>query len=92
MEYHARRRIAATLLERLPDAITPFGVLAIDGYDFESDWLRLDDFYGVLSLLGPSQVHVFGVREAQLADAFLDDLVQQGILVPHSEKPRDHFE
>ena len=85
MEYYSRRRIATNLLERLPDVITPFGVLAIDGYDFESDWLRLDDFYGVLGLLGPSQVHIFGVREAQLSDAFLDDLVQQGILVPHTE-------
>ena len=85
LEYYSRLPMATNLVQRLPDVLTSLGVLAIDGYDHDTDWLSLDSFYGVLQLLGPSQIHFFGIRDEQLDNPFLDDLVQTGKMVTHPE-------
>jgi hypothetical protein len=45
-DYRKRKQIAISLARRLPEAITPMGVLAIEGHAGDSDWLSLDDLLG----------------------------------------------
>lgn len=83
LEFAMRRMIATNLLQRLPDVLTPLGTLVIDGYDWDSDWLNLPDFYPILQSLGPGQVHCFGVSEVKADDQFLAELLGSGKVVLH---------
>ena len=84
-EYISRQQTARNLLQRIPDVLTPLGVLAIEAYDPENDWLSIADFYPVLNSLGQSQVHYFSVKDKQLEDPVLSELVRTGKVIPHVE-------
>ena len=58
-EFFRRKQIAGNLVQRLPDTMTPMGVLAVEGYKGENDWFSLPDLYAVLQAMGPGQVHLF---------------------------------
>ncbi len=78
-----RRQVAVSLLRRLPEALTPLGTLTIDGYDANTDWLRPEDLFAVLSTLGVGQVHYFSNASFPLQDELLLSLVENGIVVLH---------
>lgn len=83
LEYFARQQTARNLAQRLPDMLTPLGVLAIEGYDFETDWLTLPDLYPIIQAMGSKQAHYFGVKEERLTHPILSDLVRNGKLLTH---------
>ena len=85
LEYFTRRTMAGNLIQRLPDVLSPLGVLAIEGYDWERDWLSLQDFYGTLHLLGQGQIHYFSAKDEETNHPILADLIQNGKMVIHSE-------
>jgi hypothetical protein len=79
-ELDGRRQIAVSLLRRLPDILTPRGVLLIDGWNPATDWLSSKDAYPVLSGLGQQQVFVFGATAHLKTDTRLARLQASGIL------------
>ena len=79
-ELDGRRQIAVSLLRRLPDILTPRGVLLIDGWNPKNDWLLSKELSPVLNLLGPSQVLVFAASPETRSDARLARLQSAGIL------------
>lgn len=85
LEMPRRRRAAAEMLGRLPEVLTPFGVLVIDGYDPATDWLRPDELYAVLASLAPGQAHIFRCPTNLEDNEYLSALVKTGQLVPHAD-------
>lgn len=45
-----RKPIATSLLNRLPDLVSPFGTLVIEGYAGNRDWVLPEDIYPILVL------------------------------------------
>ena len=82
-EYVTRQQTARNLLQRLPDMLTPLGVLAIEAYDPEVDWLSLTDLYPIFQNLAQGQIHYFSVHDHWLSNPFLAELVRTGKVVTH---------
>ncbi len=84
-EFLGRQLIARNLAQRLPDTVTPLGVLVIEGYRGNRDWFQLADLYPILQSFGPGQVHVFSVDQELENDPILSELVRTETVVVHSE-------
>ena len=84
-EVLSRRQVARNLVQRLPDVLTPLGVLAIEGYRGDDDWLSLDDFFPILQTMGPAQAHLFSVDEEMSNHPVVYELARTGKLVTHPE-------
>ena len=59
MQMNRRRQVAVSLLRRLPRLVTPLGVLIIEGYSLDNDWLPVDDLLAVIDEMRTGQVHLF---------------------------------
>jgi hypothetical protein len=53
LAWNDRRHVAVALARRLPEAVTPLGVLAIAGYTGDLDWLSLADLLPIVNRLNP---------------------------------------
>ena len=84
-EFLIRKQTARNLAQRLPDTLTPLGVLAVEGYKGDADWLTLEDFFPNLQALGQGQVHLFSVDTKLDSHPLVAALVQSGQLVTHTE-------
>ena len=84
-EFLGRQLIARNLAQRLPDTITPLGVLVIEGYKGAGDWFQLTDIYPILQSLGPGQVHMFSVDTEIENDPIVSEMVRTNTLVIHPE-------
>lgn len=76
----SRHQIAVSLLRRLPDILTPRGILLIEGWNPKYDWLQSVELAPVLKQLGPSQVVLFSATSEHRADGRLNRLHTDGIL------------
>ena len=85
LEWLRRKQSAVALARRLPEDVTPFGVLVVEGYGGIWDWLAPDDLWPVLDELNPGQAHMFSMTENLSAHPLLAELVDRGKLVPHAE-------
>ena len=84
-EFLGRQLIARNLAQRLPDTVTPLGLLVIEGYRGARDWFQLTDIYPILQSLGLRQVHMFSVDQELENDPIVSELVRTKILVIHPE-------
>ena len=82
-ELTARNQTAIAVLRRLPELVTPFGTLVIEGYDGANDWLTPETLMPVLMSLGAHQVHLFSATSATLDDDYIKELVRRKVLVAH---------
>jgi hypothetical protein len=73
------------LARRLPELLTPRGVLAIEGYRGATDWFASDDLLPIIEALAPGQVHFFSCQDELLADSELRSLGEKGHIHLHSE-------
>jgi hypothetical protein len=84
-EFVTRKRAAAELVQRLPDAlVTPRGTLLVEGYGSD-DWFTTDALYAVLAGFLPGQAHLFSAGAELLADEYVAAAVERGLLTPHAE-------
>ena len=60
-------------------------MLAIEAYNFESDWFSLPDFFPILHTLGPQQIHYFSASDEQLNNPILSELIQSGKMIAYPE-------
>lgn len=86
-----RNPIAVALAHRLPEIITPFGVLVIEGYAGERDWLSPRDLFPIIDTLNTGQTHIFSVTEELAKNALIVRLVQKGKLTLHKESLATYF-
>lgn len=80
-----RKQVAVALARRLPELITPFGVLVIEGYAGERDWLSPEDLLPIIDELNPGQTHIFSVTEELTQNFYISDFVNKGKIVLHNE-------
>ena len=85
LEWLTRRQIAIALLRRIPELITPRGVLVIEGYGCDLDWLRTEDLVPIVDALNPGQAHIFSADARLAEDPLLSSLVRSNKLVVHPE-------
>ena len=67
-----RIRHALPMLNRMLDTATSLGVVVIDGFSGNSDWLKPDDVLGAVGTSGPQQILWFGDRPAFTEDDAID--------------------
>ncbi|MEU0266632.1 hypothetical protein [Nocardioides sp. NPDC006303] len=79
-----RRPAATSLLRRLPELLTPRGVLAIEGYAAD-DWLTPDDLLSSLDMLADQQAHLFSVSPDLRDLDVIQYLTSSNKLVLHEE-------
>ena len=78
-----RMQHASAMLRRLRETVTPLGLIVVEGYEPEADWLKADDLLAVISespiegvlWCGPEPIFA---EEEQIV---YDDLVGKGIIV-----------
>jgi len=85
VEFLTRKQIAVALARRLPEILTPLGVLVIEGYAGERDWFSPEDFLPILEKLNPGQVHIFNVTEELANNRYIAHLVEGDKLKLYSE-------
>ncbi|MDD2700687.1 MAG: hypothetical protein PHH36_05555 [Sideroxydans sp.] len=76
---------ATILLSRLSEQVTPFGMLLIEGYQPESDWLGARDLATVLLGLEKGQAHFFSATELLHSNPLIKKLVQSGQVILHKQ-------
>ncbi len=77
---------ASVLLNQIDrEFLSPIGMLVIDGYNYEKDWLKEDVLYAVCKKLAKEQVFFFGFQEEYLQSKYIKKLVDDGIVVPIKE-------
>lgn len=84
LSLRSRQVIVASLLRRLPELVTPRGVLAIEGYGVD-DWLKPDVLIPSLAELDAGQVHIFSVSDDLARHEDVQLLAERGTLVLHKE-------
>jgi hypothetical protein len=82
-EWLKRKQIAVSLARRLPEIVTPFGVLLIEGYAGESDWFSPEDFFPIIDQLNLGQTHVFSVTDDLLGNPYFSELARIGKVMFH---------
>lgn len=76
---------ATILLARLREQVTPFGMLFIEGYKPENDWLGSRELATVLLALEKGQVHFFSATDSLHCDPLIKRLEQSGQVVLHTQ-------
>ncbi len=84
-EFWQRQGMATVLARRLPELVTPLGVLAFEGYSSQHDWFSPQEFFLVVNALMIGQAHWFSATGEVEQDPRLRSLINQGKLVLHKE-------
>lgn len=90
-ELDERELIAVSLARRLPELITPFGVLVIEGYAGAKDWLSPKILFQVINELNTGQAYIFSATDELSQDRYISELVKRGKLVLKSEGLASYF-
>jgi len=83
-DWSKRKQVAVSLARRLPELVTPLGLLLIEGYSENDDWFSPDELLPILDSFAPGQVHIFSASNEFMQDADVLDLRAAGKLTFHS--------
>lgn len=84
-ELRNRKQEAIVLARRLPEILTPFGTLVIEGYDGETDWFDINMFLPIIDKFYANQVHIFSVGSDYSPETDLQAYIDQGIVKLYTE-------
>lgn len=76
---------ARKLANKLPELITPLGVLVIEGHAGEQDWFSPRQLVPIINRLNLGQTHIFSANEKLRKNHRISKLTEEGKLVLHSE-------
>lgn len=85
LEWLKRKQVAVALARRLPENVTPFGILIIEGYAGDRDWLSPEDLLPIIDELNPGQTHIFSVNEELETNQYVIDFAKKDKLILHKE-------
>lgn len=64
---------ASLLLNQIDrEFLSPMGMLVIDGYDYDNDWLKDDVLFAVCNKLAKEQVFFLGFKEEYLKSRYIE--------------------
>jgi hypothetical protein len=84
-EWLKKKLESSPILAKLREVITPLGVLIIEGYSIEDDWLPFEEFYPVIDSLNVGQVHFFSTKKDYFENEDFNLLVESGKITPYEE-------
>ena len=84
-EWRNQRQIAIAFARRLPELVTPIGILVVEGHAGDRDWYELNDLLPVIGALGENQTHLFSADQALRNNPEVAELERDGKLVLHPE-------
>jgi len=84
-EFIEREQVAITLVRRLPEIITPFGILIIEGYAGDRDWFTLKNLIPIINKLNSKQTHIFSATEELKENKLISKLIEREKVVLHEE-------
>ena len=84
-EWLKRKLESSPILVRLREIVTPLGVLIVEGYATNNDWLPFDEFVPVIDSLNNGQVHFFSVSDSYYENEDFKQLVDSGKIIAYSE-------
>lgn len=67
----AREQSSSAMLQRIPEALTPFGTLLIEAYNPSTDWLTAEKIFPVLMALEDGQAYLFSTDVDDIRNPFL---------------------
>src|SRR6266404_761740 len=79
-----RRQVAVALVRRLPEIVTPFGILMIEGYSGQRDWFSAEDLLPIIDTLQVGQTHLFSTED-DADNGLISELIRRGKITVHSE-------
>ncbi len=85
LELTRRRHIALALGRRIPEVVSPLGLLIVEGYSPKNDWFSSEDFFPILDSLGKGQIHFFSSSEDFNDDPYIAELISSGKALLHGE-------
>jgi len=84
-EWLKRKLESYPILVRLREIVTPLGVLIVEGYSLDNDWLPFEEFFPVIDSLTSGQVHFFNVTDDFYRKEDFKQLVESGKIIAHAE-------
>ena len=85
----AQRRIihATDMLNRIAETVTPTGLLVVEGYNADQDWLQVDDLLAPLSVANGLRIIWFGLTSPPESAFFNDLRLNHTIVVEEQRLP-----
>lgn len=84
IEFIEREEVAISLARRLPEIITPFGTLIIEGYAGERDWFALKNLVSITNNL-TKKTHIFSATDELKKNPLISKLIERGKIALHEE-------
>lgn len=84
-EWLERKQVAVEIARRLPEVLTPFGVLLIEGYAADKDWFKIEDLLPIINNLNSGQAHLFSATAEIRNNPYIAHLVGQNKLLLYEE-------
>jgi hypothetical protein len=84
-DLNKRRQIANRLLGKIPGMIKGFGVLVIEGYAGEKDWLKPEQLDLIISELSDGQTYLFSANDQLKRNDYIKSLVRERKLILYEE-------
>lgn len=84
-EWYQRKFVADRLVARLPELVSPFGTLVIEGYCGKRDWLNVSSLLPIIYQFSPNQVHIFSMGSENDIASELTDAVSKQIVTLHEQ-------
>ncbi|MEN6293567.1 MAG: hypothetical protein ABFD07_16330, partial [Methanobacterium sp.] len=85
ISFASRESVVVSLANRLPEIVTPFGVLIIEGYAGERDWFDPRRLVPIINSLNQNQVHIFSVKDDLAQNSYIKHFVSLGKIILHDE-------
>ena len=85
IEWLKRKHVAVRLMGRLPELVTPLGILLIEGYAGERDWLSPEDLLPIVDDLNSGQTHIFSATDELTRNICISELLRADRIVLHTE-------
>jgi hypothetical protein len=85
LELTMRQAAATSLIQRLPEQVTPLGIVAIEAYDIETDWLSSERLFPALMALQNGQAYLFSATKTHLEDPYFSAAISSGKLIVFEE-------
>lgn len=85
IDFCDREGNANVLARRLPEIITPFGILIIEGYAGDRDWFKLNNLVPIINKLNSRQTHIFSATKELKENPLISKLQEREKIVFHEE-------
>lgn len=85
MEKVKRQFTTNALLQRIPEVVTPKGLIIFEGYNHNHDWITIEQLYSLISQLGDQQAIFCSAAIDFLQNPLVQDLIETSKILVFQE-------